>query len=497
MLTGIFDVTRDNQNTIVAKVRTALQSQTECQVLYQEVSTIPDHQLARGPENKLTRTYAIVLYLALATLGIYKQLPPKPGNYSIAEYHRHCVDHFEQFYYGRFFPEGKRVNRPARLEFSDLEIEKSEEIIRNTLNSEYVTSESSDSSTEMAANPFDKATYQSLLDKDLLGVDALKKVLKDELGQTVQTGAQKADLRNQLQTFIDNMPATGGAAGGGAGGGGSSGTPITLTAEALQDIMTKSIAAATQAIQSAGGGTAAEAKTAGTIQDVFNELNEHLPQQVSCGRFGKLACYLPAAASRNGKKSKITEIKSFELMFCAIARQIQSVASQRPFSAIDLHIFTAMLELVSFSRLNNRDTIEIVRMAWYDTLTNVSDFDFQGKTAAVIRAQVRQAYNNSIEETRAVEAAAGEDTRVRSLSLGQQPLPVSNNGNGSTGGTHKKKSSNKPCSFFNSESGCKMTESTCKRRHVCAWHFKHRNESYSDHSAANCKARKAEEGSDQ
>ena len=86
MLTGVFDVTRDNEKSIVERVKRALQSHRDCQVLYQEISTIPDHQLVRGPENKLTRTYALTLYLTLASLGVYQQLPPRASptnNYQI------------------------------------------------------------------------------------------------------------------------------------------------------------------------------------------------------------------------------------------------------------------------------------------------------------------------------------------------------------------------------------------------------------------------------
>jgi len=322
---------------------------------------------------------------------------------------------------------------------------------------------------KMATPAYSKEVYKQMIQEDTLGVDAIKKELK-KLNVNFETTAKKDDLKNLLAEHVENMPEKSGTP-----------TPTGIDPTLLATIISQTVTATTQALQSVQAAGKDKKSSLSTFQDVFDELNEHLPQSLSCGRFGKLAAFLPTAASKNGKKSRINEIKSYELMFCAIARQIQSLTASDSCDNNDLTILTSMLELVAFCKPNNKDKIDVVRMAWYDTLQNISDIDFEYKTPSQIRATVRQSFNNSLEDTRAVEKA----TESRQRSSSSPPNPSSSSGR------TKKFQSSRPCSYFNSEAGCKMTEESCSRRHICSYHYTELKQTFSDHSSVSCRAKKS------
>ena len=464
----------------ISSLKSILSRDRSTQQIISYTRGLLDHHLSRHTINATSRKFILLLNDGLLALGLITGSFEGP---SCIERRDICIKALEGYYYYRFHGQGQKSELNDSVESSHIteNLEKNlrlkpDEIVKSDGSKNSSQTEITESSTRSPVKmttAFSKEVYQQMIEEDTLGVDAMKKELK-KLNVNFEASAKKEDLKQLLTEHVNNMPDKSDT---------PTPTPPAIDPTLLATIISQTVTATTQALQSVQSKDKDKKSGLATFQDVFDELNEHLPQSLSCGRFGKLAAFLPTAASKNGKKSRINEIKSFELMFCAIARQIQSLAASDSCDNNDLTILTSMLELVAFCKLNNKDKIDVVRMAWYDTLQNISDIDFEYKTPAQIRATVRQSFNNSLEDTRAVEKAT-ESSRPRSSSSPPHP-------SGSGSARSKKFQSNRPCSYFNSEAGCKMTEDSCSRRHICSYHYTELKQTFSDHSSVSCRAKKS------
>ena len=325
-------------------------------------------------------------------------------------------------------------------------------------------------SPTMTTEKIDKSSLLTLIAQDGLTVAVLKKQCT-AYGVTIDTADQKDEIKQKLKSHLENLADTGPVPTPAAP------TMVTLTSDQFQ-----------QLLASRSGDSSTTAKNIG---DVFAEMSANLPVNIDSGRFAKLETMIPASANARGKRTTITDISSYGIMYIGVSKFIQSLLNETPPKTKDAILISALFECMAFADLEGRDSIEVARKIWYQTLTTLSSWDIESMTAAKIRSIVRAEFQNQQAEIRSVETFTSR-SRSSSHSYSKQNSHQNERSSKRRAPPQHAAKGQKICADFNSAAGCPLSERDCQGRHICSFHFHTRDQTYSNHGEHGCKAKNAQ-----
>ena len=129
-----------------------------------------------------------------------------------------------------------------------------------------------------------------------------------------------------------------------------------------------------------------------------------------------------------------------------------------------------------FAEMQGVDKIATIRKVWYSSLKSLSDLSFDHETVKSVRSHVMTHFKSNLEETRAVDTVLSHSNS--SSKRTERPT-----GNFNT----RNRATSVICDDYNSPNGCPQSEASCGKRHICAYHYRVKNEAWSNHGENSCR----------